>query len=61
MIRTAPRGVRLARSSGLAAQLGTKAIMREQVERLKDHAKGELTATPAAWSAFTAFARTCTV
>ncbi|MEW1903711.1 DUF397 domain-containing protein [Streptomyces sp. NPDC086147] len=28
------------------------------VRDTKDHARGELTATPAAWSAFTAFART---
>ncbi|MFJ3815198.1 DUF397 domain-containing protein [Streptomyces sp. NPDC090056] len=27
------------------------------VRDTKDHARGELTATPAAWSAFTAFAR----
>ncbi|MFC7793258.1 DUF397 domain-containing protein [Streptomyces cinereoruber] len=31
------------------------------VRDTKDHARGELTATPAAWSAFTAFARTHTV
>ncbi|MFC7918578.1 DUF397 domain-containing protein [Streptomyces cinereoruber] len=31
------------------------------VRDTKDHARGELTATPAAWSAFTAFARTYTV
>ncbi|MFC8174808.1 DUF397 domain-containing protein [Streptomyces sp. NPDC057235] len=29
-----------------------------RVRDTKDHAAGELTATPAAWSAFTAFART---
>ncbi|MFE6710272.1 DUF397 domain-containing protein [Streptomyces sp. NPDC057695] len=29
-----------------------------RVRDTKDHAKGELTATPAAWTAFTAFART---
>ncbi|MEV7673542.1 MULTISPECIES: DUF397 domain-containing protein [unclassified Streptomyces] len=29
-----------------------------RVRDTKDHARGELTATPAAWSAFTAFART---
>ncbi|MFE0773799.1 DUF397 domain-containing protein [Streptomyces sp. NPDC058861] len=28
------------------------------VRDTKDHARGELTASPAAWSAFTAFART---
>ncbi|MFF5633631.1 DUF397 domain-containing protein [Streptomyces sp. NPDC012825] len=28
------------------------------VRDTKNHARGELTATPAAWSAFTAFART---
>ncbi|MFE5898532.1 DUF397 domain-containing protein [Streptomyces sp. NPDC056488] len=31
------------------------------VRDTKDHARGELTATPAAWSAFTAFARTYAV
>ncbi|MFE5734438.1 DUF397 domain-containing protein [Streptomyces sp. NPDC056528] len=32
-----------------------------RVRDTKDHAAGELTATPAAWSAFTAFARTYAV
>ncbi|MFJ4872656.1 DUF397 domain-containing protein [Streptomyces sp. NPDC088757] len=32
-----------------------------RVRDTKDRARGELTATPAAWSAFTAFARTYTV
>ncbi|MFF0486999.1 DUF397 domain-containing protein [Streptomyces sp. NPDC004435] len=29
-----------------------------RVRDTKDHARGELTATPTAWTAFTAFART---
>ncbi|MEV7566117.1 DUF397 domain-containing protein [Streptomyces tanashiensis] len=33
-------------------------LPRVLVRDTKDHAKGELNATPAAWSAFTAFART---
>ncbi|GGS71758.1 hypothetical protein GCM10010222_11300 [Streptomyces tanashiensis] len=32
-------------------------LPRVLVRDTKDHAKGELTATPAAWAAFTAFAR----
>ncbi|MGW4053616.1 DUF397 domain-containing protein [Streptomyces sp. NPDC004779] len=32
-----------------------------RVRDTKDHARGELTATPTAWTAFTAFARTHTV
>ncbi|MFI9747308.1 DUF397 domain-containing protein [Streptomyces sp. NPDC052494] len=32
-----------------------------RVRDTKDHAQGELTATPAAWAAFTAFARTYAV
>ncbi|MFJ5834553.1 DUF397 domain-containing protein [Streptomyces sp. NPDC093089] len=32
-------------------------LSRVRVRDTKDHTKGELTATPAAWSAFTAFAR----
>ncbi|MGW9450828.1 DUF397 domain-containing protein [Streptomyces sp. NPDC055632] len=31
------------------------------VRDTKDHARGQLTASPAAWSAFTAFARTYAV
>ncbi|MFD0152637.1 DUF397 domain-containing protein [Streptomyces sp. NPDC055721] len=31
------------------------------VRDTKDHARGELTATPTAWAAFTAFARTYAV
>ncbi|MFJ2936346.1 DUF397 domain-containing protein [Streptomyces sp. NPDC087219] len=33
-------------------------LSRVRVRDTKDHAKGELTAAPAAWAAFTAFART---
>ncbi|MFI9292605.1 DUF397 domain-containing protein [Streptomyces gardneri] len=33
-------------------------LPRVLVRDTKDHAKGELTATPGAWAAFTAFART---
>ncbi|MFJ4339460.1 DUF397 domain-containing protein [Streptomyces sp. NPDC088915] len=36
-------------------------LPRVRVRDTKDHARGELTATPAAWSAFTAFARTYAV
>ncbi|MFH8711342.1 DUF397 domain-containing protein [Streptomyces zaomyceticus] len=32
-------------------------LPRVRVRDTKDHAKGELTAAPAAWAAFTAFAR----
>ncbi|MFE2562027.1 DUF397 domain-containing protein [Streptomyces sp. NPDC059352] len=32
-----------------------------RVRDTKDHTQGELTATPAAWAAFTAFARTYAV
>lgn len=36
-------------------------LPRVLVRDTKDHAKGELTATPGAWAAFTAFARTYAV
>ncbi|MFJ5140958.1 DUF397 domain-containing protein [Streptomyces sp. NPDC088707] len=36
-------------------------LSRVRVRDTKDRARGELTAAPAAWAAFTAFARTCAV
>ena len=36
-------------------------LPRVHVRDTKDHAQGELTATPAAWAAFTAFARSYAV
>ncbi|MFD4106299.1 DUF397 domain-containing protein [Streptomyces sp. NPDC058650] len=36
-------------------------LPRVRVRDTKDHSKGELTAAPTAWAAFTAFARACAV
>ncbi|MFE5977243.1 hypothetical protein ACFQ64_34365 [Streptomyces sp. NPDC056460] len=50
MTRTAPCGVRFQRIYGR--------LHADALGIAKDRARGELTATPAAWTAFTAFART---